>query len=63
MEIWSKLRHPNILPLRQHIIDDEGYLALISDWMVNGTIIDYIKEDLNINLFPLVSALDLYGVR
>lgn len=42
LEIWAKLRHPNVLPLLGYIVDDDArYPALISEWMSNGTVLQY----------------------
>ncbi|KAI5120170.1 hypothetical protein M0805_008437 [Coniferiporia weirii] len=40
--IWSKLDHPNILPLQGFIVE-RGLPLLVSEWMENGSVLDYVK--------------------
>ena len=51
--LWGALRHPNVLPLLG-VTMNEGQFAIISEWMVNGTIKDFIKEHREANPFELV---------
>ena len=39
---WKTLQHPNILPLIG-VTMSESQFAMISDWMVNGNINDFVK--------------------
>ena len=46
LQIWAKLRHKNILPLLGYTTDGGlHYLSLITEWMVGGTVIQYIKDN------------------
>ena len=51
---WKTLRHPNVLPLIG-VMMSEAHFAMVSDWMVNGNINDFVKEH------PDVNRLDLVG--
>ncbi|THH09474.1 hypothetical protein EW145_g1995 [Phellinidium pouzarii] len=45
--IWEKLDHINVLSLRKFILDDSGIPSLISDWMENGSVLDFVKSKPN----------------
>jgi hypothetical protein len=51
--MWKTLRHPNILPLIG-VIMSENQFAMISDWMVNGNINDFVKAHPHTNRLKLV---------
>ncbi len=45
VRLWSKLNHPNVLPLLGYFL--EGPMAIpnfVSQWMKNGTLVDYMKH-------------------
>ncbi|KLO16775.1 kinase-like protein, partial [Schizopora paradoxa] len=42
--IWSKLDHPNVLPLLGYFIEDGELPNLVSEWMERGTLHDYMKN-------------------
>ncbi|OAX31979.1 kinase-like protein [Rhizopogon vinicolor AM-OR11-026] len=48
--VWTQLSHDHILPLEGITNDFESLPALISLWMVNGSLNDYLKRD-----FPQLS--------
>jgi hypothetical protein len=50
---WKTLRHPNILPLIG-VTMSEAQFAMISDWMVNGNINDFVKAHPDANRLELV---------
>ena len=52
--MWSALRHPNVLPLIG-VMMSETQFAMISDWMVNGTINDFVRAH------PAANRLELVG--
>jgi len=52
---WKALRHPNVLPLIGVTMTDTQF-AMVSDWMVNGNINDFVEEH------PDVNRLELVGV-
>ena len=52
--IWKKLRHPNVVPFIGVTRDP---LQFVSEWMPNGTLIEYINENPGANRVGLVSAL------
>ena len=54
--MWKALRHPNILPLTG-VMMSEGQFAMISDWMVNGNINDFIKKRPDTNRTRLVGSV------
>ena len=40
---WKTLCHPNVLPLLKVTMDDAQFV-MISDWMVNGNVTEYIGK-------------------
>ena len=50
---WKSLQHPNILPLIG-VTMSETKFAMISDWMVNGNINDFVKMHPDANRLELV---------
>jgi len=50
---WKHLRHPNILPLLG-ISLNEHRSALVSEWMENGNINEFIGGDRHVNRPELV---------
>ena len=50
---WKILRHPNILPLIG-VMMSETHFAMISDWMVDGNINDFVKAHPDVNRLALV---------
>ena len=50
---WKSLRHPNVLPLLGVTMSDEHF-AMVSEWMVNGNINEFVKAHGDENRFDLV---------
>ena len=44
MTIWAALDHPNILPFIGFMLDG-FYLSFVSEWMVLGSLRDFLKKD------------------
>jgi len=40
--MWNYLRHPNVLPL-MGVTMTEAQFAMVSEWMVNGNINDFVR--------------------
>ena len=56
---WKHLRHPNILPLLGVTVSEHRF-AMVSDWMENGNINEFIGKDQHVNRAELVRVkLDL----
>lgn len=56
--IWSKLDHPYILSFLGYSFDDDNYYPmLVSEWMANGTIKDYIARHEDCDLSVMVDQL------
>ena len=54
--IWRHLRHPNILPLLGATLDThETTFSLVSEWMGNGNINEFIRNHGDVNRVQLVS--------
>ena len=53
---WKHLRHPNILPLLGVTVGEHRF-ALVSEWMENGNINDFIERDQHVNRVELVRYL------
>jgi len=51
--IWKFLRHPNVLPLRG-VTTSETRFAMISDWMINGNINEFVRARPEVNRLGLV---------
>ena len=52
--MWKSLRHPNVLPL-MGVVMTENEFAMVSEWMVNGNINEFIKANPKAERFELVS--------
>ena len=52
---WKVLCHPNVLPL-MGVTMDGNQLAMVSEWMVNGNITEYIAAHGEVNRFELVRS-------
>jgi len=50
---WRALRHRNVLPLLGATMT-ENRLVLVSEWMVNGSINEYVKVDTSADRLGLV---------
>ncbi|KAF8996202.1 kinase-like domain-containing protein [Cyathus striatus] len=44
--LWSQLSHPNLLPFYgiYHLGDEHGRICLVSPWMENGNVVEYIQR-------------------
>ena len=52
---WNALRHPNVLPLLGVTMGDSEF-AMVSEWMTNGNINEFVKAHRDANRFELVRA-------
>ena len=52
---WKALRHPNVLPLLG-VMMSENQFAMVSEWMTNGNIKQFIMSHQDANRFELVSS-------
>jgi len=53
--IWKRLSHPNVLPLLGvSVSENPQYFRIISEWMPNGNVIEYIKFNPEANRLRLV---------
>ena len=53
--MWKSLQHPNVLPL-VGVTMSETQFAMVSDWMANGNINDFVKAHPDANRLELVGA-------
>ena len=53
---WKALRHPNVLPLLGATMA-EGRFVMVSDWMVNGNIKDFVQSNADADWLKLVRFL------
>jgi len=51
--VWKHLRHTNILPLIGVTVSNRRF-AMISAWMENGNISEFVKKDKHVNRAELV---------
>jgi len=52
---WKTLRHPNVLPLLGVTMGGRLF-AMISEWMVNGNINEFVKAHRDANRLELVGS-------
>ena len=52
---WKSLRHQNVLPLVGVIMTGDRF-AMVSEWMANGNINEFVEVHQNVNRFELVSS-------
>ncbi|KAG6908793.1 hypothetical protein DXG01_003322 [Tephrocybe rancida] len=54
--IWGQLRHPNILPFYgiHHLSDPNGSMCLVSPWIANGDIYEFLKTRPHVHRTPLI---------
>ena len=50
---WRTLRHPNVLPLLG-VTMTKDRLVMVSEWMANGTINEYVERNVNADRLGLV---------
>ena len=50
---WKTLSHPNVLPLLGVTVMDKHF-AMVSEWMANGSINEFIQANRDVNQFKLV---------
>ena len=50
---WKTLRHPNVLPLLGVTMGNHRF-AMVSEWMANGNINEFIEAHSDVNRFELV---------
>lgn len=55
---WKSLRHQNVLLLLGVTMANNQF-AMVSEWMVNGNINEYVEAHKDVNRFELVSPLPL----
>ena len=50
---WKTLSHPNVLPLLG-VTMAENHFAMVSEWMSNGSINEFVRINRGVNQFKLV---------
>jgi len=58
---WRTLHHPNVLPLLGVTMGD-NHFAMVSDWMANGNIKEFLKAHSDANRYELVSVNFVVGL-
>ena len=53
---WKTLRHPNVLPLLG-VTMTENRFVMVSEWMINGNINEFVKTNINADWLGLVGFL------
>ena len=51
---WKTLQHPNVLPLLG-VTMTEVQLTMVSEWMVNGSINEFVRANPDVDRLGLVS--------
>jgi len=52
---WRTLHHPNVLPLLGVTMSGNQF-AIVSEWMENGNINEFVKVHTNVNRLELVRS-------
>lgn len=53
--VWSRLHHPNVLSLLGFASEEpSGFPLLVSEWMTNGSSLNYVKNNNDCDLMRLV---------
>ena len=52
---WNALDHPNVLPLLGVTMDEQQFV-MVSEWMSNGNINQFIQTHKDANRFELVGS-------
>ena len=50
---WKTLQHPNVLPLIG-VTMTEAQFAMVSEWMANGSISEFVKTNPDVDRLELV---------
>ncbi|KAF9779225.1 kinase-like domain-containing protein [Thelephora terrestris] len=53
---WNSLRHPNVMSLLGATMDGDGF-AMVSEWMTNGNIKEFVKAHWEVNRFELLEGV------
>jgi hypothetical protein len=61
LRIWSLLSHRNVLPLLGYTLHGASTFAFITEWMVNGTVREYLMKHPETNTFQMVCEFSLIG--
>jgi len=59
--MWSGLRHPNVLPLLGAATINTR-LVMVSEWMANGTVNDFVKAHPDADRLGLVSSFSHFNI-
>ncbi|KAF9780739.1 kinase-like domain-containing protein, partial [Thelephora terrestris] len=51
---WKSLRHPNVLPLLGVVVTENKF-AMVSEWMTNGNINQFVTARRDVNRFQLLA--------
>ncbi|KEP45443.1 eukaryotic translation initiation factor eIF2A [Rhizoctonia solani 123E] len=54
---WSKMRHDNIHQLLGVIVFKDQYLGMVSEWMDNGNLHEYLRRNPNADCFQLCNGV------
>ena len=68
LQRWVELKHKNVLPLLGYTTDGGlYYLSLITEWMVDGTALQYIKakrtSGKKVDILRMVSWILIYLIN
>jgi len=53
--VWKALHHPNVLPLLGVTMTEDRFV-MVSEWMGNGNINEFVKENLDADRLGLVRS-------
>ena len=55
VQVWSSLDHTNILPLLGYILEEKNFPTLVSEFMENGTALQYVLQHPELDVIGIVS--------
>ncbi|KAF5351190.1 hypothetical protein D9756_008182 [Leucocoprinus leucothites] len=61
--LWSQLNHPNILPFYgiYYLGEENKRICLVSPWMENGNLVNYLQENPTVARRPFVSGQSFFA--
>ncbi|KAI5119291.1 hypothetical protein M0805_008206 [Coniferiporia weirii] len=57
IDIWSKLFHPNVLPLLGYIIEENSLPLLVSKYMEGGSALKYVQDHPECDVIHLITGI------
>ena len=55
LHLWSRMDHANVHQLQGVIMFRDQYLGMVSEWMENGNLLEYLRKQPSADRYQLVS--------